>query len=113
MQLLGNEFDFSFTDIDDLERFEQAYAQLQDIPESGTQVQTLRAQCAGIRAFLEDVLGAGAYEVLVTKPNDIACNLSALYAFADAYEAAADELKEMQAQRESRLAKYAGGKRRK
>ena len=32
MQLLGNEFDFSFTDIDDLERFEQAYAQLQDIP---------------------------------------------------------------------------------
>lgn len=113
MEILGQEFAFSFTDVDDLERYEAAREKLAAVDtQTGAPAQIIRRECAGIRDFVTDLFGEGAYERLCSNPGDYKQNLEVLFAVGDAYQAASAEMEKMQADMKKRLAKYTVAKRR-
>lgn len=113
MEILGKDFAFSFTDVDDLARYEAAREKLAAVDiQTGTPVEIIRRECAGIRDFVTDLFGEGAYESLCSSPSDYKRNLEILFAVGDAYQAASAEMEKMQANMKKRLAKYTVGSRR-
>ncbi len=97
MTLNGIEFDFDFTDADDLERFENAYEALrtaQDNAEAQNEKASaiVRSQCLAVKAFFDEVLGEGAYPQLVQKPSSMEQNNDAIFDFVEAYQKAMQDV---------------------
>ena len=97
MTLNGIEFDFDFTDADDLERFENAYDALrtaQDNAEAQTEKASaiVRSQCLAVKAFFDEVLGEDAYPQLVQKPSSMEQNNDAIFDFVEAYQKAMQDV---------------------
>ena len=115
MQLNGTEFEFDFTDAEDLERFEKAYETLcqstTPLPQE-SQSQTIRRQCEATKRFFDNVLGEGAYAKIVEKPTSALENSNAILDFAEAYRAAMDQIEQQQSQRLKKYQKYISTNRR-
>ena len=97
MTLNGIEFDFDFTDADDLERFENAYDALrtaQDNAEAQNEKASVivRSQCLAVKAFFDEVLGEDAYPQLVQKPSSMEQNNDAIFDFVEAYQKAMQDV---------------------
>lgn len=97
MTLNGIEFDFDFTDADDLERFENAYEALrtaQDNAEAQTEKASaiVRSQCLAVKNFFDEVLGEDAYPQLVQKPSSMEQNNDAIFDFVEAYQKAMQDV---------------------
>ena len=117
MTLNGIEFDFDFTDADDLERFENAYEALQKAQENAeTQNEKasaiVRSQCLAVKAFFDEVLGEDAYAQLVQKPSSMEQNNEAVFNFADAYTKAMQDVNAKTQKRLESFKKYAPKRRR-
>ena len=117
MTLNGIEFDFDFTDADDLERFENAYEALQKAQENAeTQNEKasaiVRSQCLAVKAFFDEVLGEDAYAQLVQKPSSMEQNNEAVFNFADAYTKAMQDVNAKAQKRLESFKKYAPKRRR-
>ena len=97
MTLNGIEFDFDFTDADDLERFENAYDALRTAQENAEAENEkasaiVRSQCLAVKAFFDEVLGEGAYPQLVQKPSSMEQNNDAIFDFVEAYQKAMQDV---------------------
>lgn len=117
MTLNGIEFDFDFTDADDLERFENAYDALrteQDnaVAQNEKASAIVRSQCLAVKAFFDKVLGEGAYAQLVQKPSSMTQNNEAVFNFADAYTKAMQDVNAKTKKRLESFKKYAPQRRR-
>ncbi len=101
------EFDFDFNNVDDIERFEKAYAEMQTADKTGsTTSQVCKKQIDAIKNFFENTLGEGAYQKLVEKPSNIKSNIDTLYLFVDCYEQYAKEIADYSKEKEKQYSKY-------
>ena len=113
MQLKGMEFDFDFSDTEDLQRFEKAYEALLNTDTKNKKAsEVARKQCAAAKIFFDTVLSVSAYEKLVDKPTSALSNNNAIWDFVEAYQQAVDEAKKQQRQRLDKFKKYTAGRRR-
>lgn len=113
MQLKGMEFDFDFSDTEDLQRFEKAHEALLNTDTTGEKAsEVARKQCAAAKTFFDTVLGVGAYEKLVDKPTSTLSNNNAIWDFVEAYQQAVAEAEKQQRQRLDKFKKYTAGRRR-
>lgn len=117
MTLNGIEFDFDFTDADDLERFENAYDALrtaQDNAEAENEKASVivRSQCLAVKAFFDEVLGEDAYAQLVQKPSSMEQNNNAIFDFVEAYTKAMQDVNAKTKKRLESFTKFTAPKRR-
>lgn len=113
MQLKGMEFDFDFTDAEDLERYETAFEQLQKADTTAEKAsEMVRKQCAATKAFFDAVLGKGAYEKLVSKPSSGLENANAILDFVEGYTQAMEQVEQQRAERLKKYKQYTAPKRR-
>lgn len=117
MTLNGIEFDFDFTDADDLERFENAYDALrtaQDNAEAENEKASVivRSQCLAVKAFFDEVLGEDAYAQLVQKPSSMEQNNDAIFDFVEAYTKAMQDVNAKTKKRLESFTKFTAPKRR-
>ena len=117
MTLNGIEFDFDFTDADDLERFENAYDALrtaQDNAEAENEKASVivRSQCLAVKAFFDEVLGEDAYAQLVQKPSSMEQNNDAIFDFVEAYTKAMQDVNAKTQKRLESFTKFTAPKRR-
>ena len=117
MTLNGIEFDFDFTDADDLECFENAYDALrtaQDNAEAQNEKASVivRSQCLAVKAFFDEVLGEDAYAQLVQKPSSMEQNNDAIFDFVEAYTKAMQDVNAKTKKRLESFTKFTAPKRR-
>ncbi|HJC73214.1 MAG TPA: hypothetical protein H9698_10555 [Candidatus Ruthenibacterium merdavium] len=117
MTLNGIEFDFDFTDADDLERFENAYDALQKAQENAEAQNEkasviVRSQCLAVKAFFDEVLGEDAYAQLVQKPSSMEQNNDAIFDFVEAYTKAMQDVNAKTKKRLESFTKFTAPKRR-
>lgn len=117
MTLNGIEFDFDFTDADDLERFENAYDALrtaQDNAEAENEKASVivRSQCLAVKAFFDEVLGEDAYAQLVQNPSSMEQNNNAIFDFVEAYTKAMQDVNAKTKKRLESFTKFTAPKRR-
>lgn len=107
------EFDFDFNNVDDIEKFEKAYAEMQTADKTGsTTSEVCKKQIAAIKKFFENTLGEGAYQKLVEKTSNIKSNIDTLYLFIDCYEQYAKEIADYSKEKEKQYSKYMAKNRR-
>ena len=117
MTLNGIEFDFDFTDADDLERFENAYEALRTAQENSEAQNEkasviVRSQCLAVKAFFDEVLGEDAYAQLVQKPSSMEQNNDAIFDFVEAYTKAMQDVSAKTQKRLESFTKFTAPKRR-
>lgn len=117
MTLNGIEFDFDFTDADDLERYENAYEALQKAQENAKAQNEkasaiVRSQCLAVKAFFDEVLGEDAYAQLVQKPSSMEQNNDAIFDFVEAYTKAMQDVNAKTQKRLESFTKYTPKRRR-
>lgn len=117
MTLNGIEFDFDFTDADDLERFENAYDTLRTAQENAEAQNEkasviVRSQCLAVKAFFDELLGEDAYAQLVQKPSSMEQNNDAIFDFVEAYTKAMQDVNAKTKKRLESFTKFTAPKRR-
>lgn len=107
MKINQQEFEFDFNNVDDVERFEKAFAVLNSMQHRGaTASEIMKSQIAGIRQFFTTVLGEDAYGRLVATPSNMKANVDALYDFIDCYEAHLKDIELYNKEKTKRYSKY-------
>lgn len=71
MKILGKEIDYSFSNIDNLEKIKKAYLEMQDAKLEGDDfIEMMKKYCALVRNFVNVIFGEGFDKELFGETND-------------------------------------------